>query len=166
MSGKDGEGDEATSSLKGAIKKVAKTDEEEKLELVGFMSSGLVVDASTQLGLRFQQKQYEQRRKALIQPADYANERAEAYNALTKSVNDSYSAAAKKYTEAGMPPEMAKQFALQAARNESAIQQQIFELQFPSGANLIELGQQTAQYAGLGKAQAPRLRAPARRRRR
>ena len=79
--------------------------------------------------------------------------------------DDTYAAAAKKYTSSGLPPEMAKQFALQAARNESQIQQQLFELSFPSGANVLELNAQTKKFKGLGGA-APARRAPARRRRR
>ena len=70
----------------------------------------------------------------------------------------------------GMPPEMAKKFALQAAANESAIQQQVFELSFPSGANALELSTQAAtanaRIPGFGSAQPARRRAPARRRRR
>ena len=129
------------------------------------LSSGLGIDAATQLGLKFQQNQYEQRRKALISPEKYAEARAVAYAELTTSVNNTYKAAASKYTSSGLPPDMAKQFALQAARNESQIQQQLFELQFPSGANVLELNAQTKKFKGLGGA-APARRAPARRRRR
>ena len=150
--------------LKAAIKVKSTAEEEEQLQLLSILSSGLGVDAATQLGLKFQQNQYEQRRKALISPDAYARERAAAYTELTDSVNETYAAAAKKYTSSGLPPEMAKQFALQAARNESQIQQQLFELQFPSGANVLELNAQTKKFKGLGGA--PARRAPARRRRR
>ena len=139
-------------------------EEEEQLQVLSMLSSGLGIDAATQLGLKFQQNQYEQRRKALISPDVYAGERAKAYTELTKSVNDTYNAAATKYTSSGLPPEMAKQFALQAARNESQIQQQLFELSFPSGANVLEINAQTKKFQGLGGA--PARRAPARRRRR
>jgi hypothetical protein len=153
-----------SSGLSGSLKAKATKEEEEQLQFIAAMSSGLVVDAATQLGLKFQQNQYEQRRKALISPDDYARDRATAYNELTTSVNEVYTAAATKYTSSGLPPEMAKQFALQAARNESQIQQQLFELSFPSGANILELNAQTKKFQGLGGA--PARRAPARRRRR
>ena len=155
----------SSGGLKGAIKVKSVADEEEQQEVIAMMSSGLIVDASTQLGLKFQQNQYEQRRLALISPERYADARAVAYAELTTSVNNTYKAAASKYTSSGLPPDMAKQFALQAARNESQIQQQLFELQFPSGANVLELNAQTKKFKGLGGA-APARRAPARRRRR
>ena len=154
-----------SSGLGKALKAKVLTEEEEKQQILAMMSSGLIVDASTQLGLKFQQNQYEQRRLALISPERYADARALAYAELTTSVNNTYKAAASKYTSSGLPPDMAKQFALQAARNESQIQQQLFELQFPSGANVLELNAQTKKFKGLGGA-APARRAPARRRRR
>ena len=162
-------GSSSSSGLKGSLKAKATVEEEEQLQALSMLSSGLGIDAATQLGLKFQQNQYEQRRKALISPDAYARDRAAAYTELTTSVNDTYAAAAKKYTSSGLPPDMAKQFALQAARNESQIQQQLFELSFPSGANVLELSTQAATtnsaIPGFGAAQ-PRRRAPARRRRR
>ena len=157
-------GSSSSSGLKGSLKAKATVEEEEQLQALSMLSSGLGIDAATQLGLKFQQNQYEQRRKALISPDAYARERAAAYTELTDSVNETYAAAAKKYTSSGLPPDMAKQFALQAARNESQIQQQLFELSFPSGANVLEINAQTQKFKGLGGA--PARRAPARRRRR
>ena len=126
-------------------------------------------NASTLLGLDFQAKQYESRRSALLEPDVYAGNRGRAFNAMKTAINDKHAEAIKQYLEAGMPPEMAKKFALQAAANESAIQQQVFELHFPSGANVLELSTQAATtnsaIPGFGAAQ-PRRRAPARRRRR
>ena len=116
-------GSSSSSGLKGFLKAKATVEEEEQLQALSMLSSGLGIDAATQLGLKFQQNQYEQRRKALISPDAYARERAAAYTELTDSVNETYAAAAKKYTSSGLPPDMAKQFALQAARNESQIQQ-------------------------------------------
>jgi Tfp pilus assembly protein PilE len=126
-----------------------------------------VGDASTLLGLDFQAKQYETRRKALLDPAAYARDRADAYNTLKTAVNDKFNNALKEYTSSGLPPEMAKKFALTAASNESAMQQQMFELEYPSGANAIEMNAAAPHLASLGgqniAAQA-RRRAPARRR--
>jgi hypothetical protein len=152
----------SSSGLSAKLKEVAQ--DEETMQVVAMMSSGLTVNASTQLGLKFQQNQYEQRRKALISPDVYADDRAKAYTALTQSVDEAYTAAATKYTASGLPPDMAKQFALQAAKNESNIQQQLFELQFPSGANVLELNAQTKRFKGLGGAAPAARRAPARRR--
>ena len=153
----------SSGGLGAKLKKVSQ-EEAETMQVVAMMSSGLIVNASTQLGLKFQQNQYEQRRKALISPDVYADDRAKAYAALTESVDEAYTAAAKKYTASGLPPDMAKQFALQAAKNESNIQQQLFELQVPSGANVLELNAQTKRFKGLGGAAPAARRAPARRR--
>ncbi len=131
--------------------------------------SASVPDASTLLGLDFQANQYESRREALLEPTKYARHRATAFTEMKTAINTKHSEALQHYINAGMPPEMAKKFALQAAANESAIQQQVFELSFPSGANVLELSTQAATanaaIPGFGSAQ-PRRRAPARRRRR
>ena len=88
---------------------------------------------------------------------------------MKTAINKKHNDAISHYLGAGMPPEMAKKFALQAAANESSIQQQVFELNFPSGANVLELNTQVAtrnsKIPGFGAAQ-PYRRAPARRRRR
>jgi Tfp pilus assembly protein PilE len=124
-----------------------------------------VGDASTLLGLDFQAKQYETRRKALLDPAGYATERAASYTQLTTAVNEKFNNALKEYTSSGLPPEAAKKFALQAASNESAMQQQMFELEFPSGANAIEMNASTVRLASLGgQSITAKRRAPARRR--
>ena len=67
-----------------------------------------VGDASTLLGLDFQAKQYETRRKALLDPAAYARDRADAYTLLKTAVNEKFNNALKEYTSAGLPPEAAK----------------------------------------------------------
>ena len=131
--------------------------------------TAVTADASTLLGLDFQAKQYESRREALLDPAKYAAERATAFGDMKAAINTKHTDALKHYIAAGMPPEMAKKFAMQAAANESAIQQQVFELSFPSGANVLELNTQVAKrnskIPGFGAAQPARRRAPARRRR-
>ena len=138
---------------------------EAKIAPIALVNS--VGSASTLLGLDFQANQYETRRKALLDPAGYAGARARAYKALTTAVNDKFTATLSEYVASGLPPEMAKKFALQAASNESAMQQQMFELEYPSGANAIELNAAAPHLASLGgqniAAQAKR-RAPARRR--
>ena len=138
--------------------------------MVKYATTALVADASTLLGLDFQAKQYESRRNALLDPANYARDRSTAFDEMKRLINNKHTDAIKHYMASGMPPEMAKKFALQAAANESAIQQQVFELSFPSGANVLELNTQVAKQnlriPGFGAAQPARRRAPARRRRR
>lgn len=151
--------------LQAAINKVEK-DFNSQLAILG-TSKGMPAEASTLLGLDFQAKQYEARREALVDPSNYATKRATAFDEMKKAVNDKYNSAMKEYFASGLPPETAKKFALQAAANESAIQQQIFEVSFPSGANILELGAQAHRFKGLGDVTAPpRRRAPARSRRR
>ena len=73
----------------------------------------------------------------------------------------------QKYVNTGMAPDVAKQFAMQAAANERNIQQQILEVEYPSGANAIELSRSVTVANSTnypGGMPAPR-RAPARRRR-
>ncbi len=130
-------------------------------------STALTADASTLLGLDFQAKQYGNRREALLDPARYASKRATAFDEMKTTINNKYSDALRNYIGAGMPPEMGKKFALQAAANESSIQQQVFELSFPSGANILEMASAAPRLASLGGAQntAVKRRAPAGKRR-
>ena len=126
-------------------------------------------DASTLLGLDFQQKQYESRREALLDPAAYARHRTNAYTTMRAAVNTKFEEALKDYTASGMPPAMAKEYALRAAANESATQQQVFEMNYPSGANILEMKAAAPRFMSLGGEQntavgPARRRAPARRR--
>ena len=151
------------------LKTIAKLETDFTGQMTQYAATALVPDASTLLGLDFQAKQYESRREALLEPGNYARSRSTAFNAMKAAINTKHAVSIKHYLEAGMPPEMAKKFALQAAANESAIQQQVFELHYPSGANVLELNTQVAKrnskIPGFEAAQAQR-RAPARRRRR
>ena len=140
---------------------------EEVKNAVGAAQAGFGVSASQTLGITFAQNQYDQRVKALTDPGTYATERKRAYGKLAKAVDESYAAALQKYVNTGMAPDVAKQFAMQAAANERNIQQQILEVEYPSGANAIELSRSvavanSANFPG-GMPPAPR-RAPARRR--
>ena len=140
---------------------------EETKNAIGASQQGFGVSASQQLGITFAQNQYDQRVKALTDPGTYATERKRAYGKLAKAVDESYAAALQKYVNTGMAPDVAKQFAMQAAANERNIQQQILEVEYPSGANAIELSRSVAVANSAnypGGMPAPR-RAPARRRR-
>jgi len=131
--------------------------------------AGMAIPASQQLGLQFQQDQYNRRLEALIDPGPYAGKRATAFNSMTASVDAVFTQAMEKYLKTKMPPDMARKFAMQAADNERQIQQQILEATFPSGANVIGMERQVAtanirNYPGGVSAQrAPARRKPARR---
>ena len=145
---------------------VAKASEEVK-SAMGAVQAGFGISASQQLGITFAQNQYDKRVVALTDPGAYATERKRAYGRLAKAVDKSYAEALEKYAETGMAPDVAKSFAMRAADNERQIQQQILEVEYPSGANAIELSRSvavanSANYPG-GMPSAPR-RAPARRR--
>ena len=145
---------------------VAKASEETK-NAIGAVQAGFGVSASQQLGITFAQNQYEKRVQALTDPGSYAADRKRAYGKLAKAVDKSYADALEKYSATGMSVDVAKSFAMQAADNERQIQQQILEVEYPSGANAIELSRSvavanSANYPG-GMPSALR-RAPARRR--
>ena len=101
-------------------------------------SAGFGMSASQQLGLSFKQNQYERRLQALTKPIDYATDRKAAFDKMRHSVDDSFNVALSKYINVGMPTNLARQYAMQAAANEGQIQQQLMEVEFPSGANVIE----------------------------
>ena len=147
----------------GLKRSISKLEKEFNSSMTTLTTQSTTADASTLLGLDFQAKQYESRRNAL-DPGNYARDRSTAFDDMKTAINKKHTNAIKHYLDAGMPPEMAKKFALQAAANESAIQQQVFELSFPSGANVLELNTQVAKQnsriPGFASAQ------PARRRRR
>ena len=156
-------------SVEDGLKRSIQKLEKDFNTMTTLTTQSTTANASTLLGLDFQAKQYESRRNALLDPANYARDRSTAFDDMKTAINKKHTDAIKHYLDAGMPPEMAKKFALQAAANESAIQQQVFELSFPSGANVLELNTQVAKrnskIPGFGAAQPARRRAPARRRR-
>ena len=147
------------------MKKQISEAAEEIKNAVGAAQAGFGVSASQQLGIVFAQNQYAKRVQALTDPGEYARERKAAYANLVKSVDDTYTEALAKYTGTGMSPDVAKQFAMQAAANERNIQQQILEVEYPSGANAIELSRSVAVANSTNYPGGMPARAPARRRR-
>ena len=119
------------------------------------------MSVNQQLGLSFKQNQYRKRLKAL--PADYAAERKNSYDKMVDEVDSSFNAALGKYIGVGMPADLARQYAMQAAANEGQIQQQLMEIEFPSGANLIEQDRSISK-ANMKEYIGAPTRAPARRR--
>ena len=98
---------------------------------------GNAVDPIRELGLRLEQQQYNTRLQALMAPGDYARERGAAFDAMIGHVSTSYADAYKGFIEAGLPTNMAKQYALAAANNEKQVRRQVLETQYPTNANLI-----------------------------
>ena len=126
-------------------------------------AAGFGMSASQQLGLSFKQNQYEKRLQALTKPADYATDRKASYDKMVEEVDSSFNQALAKYINVGMPADLARQYAMQAAANEGQIQQQLMEIEFPSGANLIE-EERAISKANMKEYIGAPTRAPARRR--
>ena len=134
-------------------------------------AGGYKVDAVRELGLELEQKQYNTRLLALTKPADYAAARAAEFDKLIKAVDHSYQSSYAGFTDAGMPHEMAKNYALAAANTEKQVRRQIMETLYPSGANVIgdasmvrDTAGSVANLAGMGGG-APRRRRAAPRKR-
>ena len=106
-------------------------------DLVIASTIGNAVDPIRELGLRLEQKQYNTRLQALMSPGDYARERGAAFDAMIDHVSASYADAYKGFIDAGLPTNMAKQYALAAANNEKQVRRQVLETQYPTNANLI-----------------------------
>ena len=136
------------------------------------------VDAAKELGLSLEAHQYATRLLALTKPADYATARQDEFDKLVKGVNKVYLNSYTGFSNAGMPHEMAKGYALAAANTEKQVRRQIMETLYPSGANLIgdasmvrDTAGSVAHLAGMGggaprrRRAAPRKRAAPRRRR-
>ena len=131
--------------------------------------AGFGMSASQQLGLSFQQNQYNKRLQALTKPEAYARERKDAFDKMSQEVDQSFNEALGKYISVGMPTTLAREYALRAAGNEMQIQQQLMQVEFPSGANLIEENRtiSTANaknyIGGVPRKRAPRRAAPRKR---
>ena len=135
------------------------------------------VDAARELGLDLESRQYNTRLMALTKPADYAAARQAEFDKVVAGVKKVYQNSYTGFSNAGMPHEMAKGYALAAANTEKQVRRQIMETLFPSGANLIgdaamvrSMTGSIANLAGTGgqatrRRRAPRKRAAPRRRR-
>ena len=129
------------------------------------------VNAAKELGLDLESRQYATRLLALTKPADYAAARQDEFDRLVAGVNKVYLNSYTGYSNAGMPHEMAKGYALAAANTEKQVRRQIMETLYPSGANLIgdasmvrDTAGSVANLTGMG-GQAPRRRRAAPRKR-
>ena len=103
----------------------------------GALSLFKMVDPIRELGLDLEQKQYQTRLDALSNPVAYARKRQTAFDEMVGHIRTSYQDAFTGFLKAGMPTDMAKNTALQAANNEKLVCRQVIESQFPTGANFI-----------------------------
>ena len=127
-------------------------------------SGGYEVDAARELGLDLEARQYNTRLMALTKPVDYAAARQEEFDKMVKNVKKVYKNSYTSFSNAGMPHEMAKGYALAVANTEKQVCRQIMETLCSSGANVIVRRTEgsVARLEGMGGG-AP-LSAPRRRR--
>jgi hypothetical protein len=115
------------------------------------------------------QRQFARRTQAILKPADYQTDRDKAFEGVKRSVTTKFSDSLTSYLAAGVPRQMAEQYALNAAADEKRHQAQLFELVFPStndAAFAVGLSHQNAaQFPGAVRDPAPvaTLAAPRRR---
>ena len=129
------------------------------------------VDAARELGLDLENRQYAIRLQALTSPKEYAQARQEEFDKVVAGVKKVYHNSYTGFSNAGMPHEMAKNYALAAANAEKQVRHQVLETLYPSGANLIgdaamvrSMTGSVANLTGTG-GQAPRRRRAAPRKR-
>ena len=124
-------------------------------------------DIKRELGITLENNQYSARLEALTKPEDYYNRRKALIDEMTSEVQLAYQKSFGEYANSGLPDEVAKQYALQAARTAMNAKMQVIELRYPSGANAVgaaALGRDNAPAGLLPGVSASKRRAPARRR--
>ena len=95
------------------------------------------VDVARELWLDLENRQYAIRLQALTSPKEYAQSRQEEFDKVVAGVKKAYHNSYTGFSNAGMPHEMAKGYALAAADTEKQVRRQIMETLYPSGANII-----------------------------
>ncbi len=126
-----------------------------------FLATG---DIKRELGITLEDQQYAARLQALTKPGDYYTNRKLLVDQMTNEVQLAYQKSFAEYARSGLPTEVAKQYAMQAAKTAMAANMQLIELRFPSGANAIGSAAMGRQYAPKGSLAVAARRAPARRR--
>ena len=123
-------------------------------------------DIKRELGITLEDQQYKSRLEALTKPDDYYAKRKALTDVMTTEVQLAYQKSFAEYADSGLPNEVAKQYALQAARTAMATKMQLIELRFPSGANAVGAASLSRVNTLPGTFPVPisRPRAPARRR--
>ena len=109
-------------------------------------------DINKSLGLDREKKQYDQRLKALTEPATYGRERGVEWLAMTEAVKDYFEKTTTYLGEAGFDWEDSKEKAKDLAKQFAAIERQKLELKFPTAANVIGAQRQVDLAFGPGAA--------------
>ena len=126
----------------------------------GFLKTG---DIKRELGITLEDQQYAARLQALTKPEDYYTERKKLTDLMATEVQLAFQKSFAEYANSGLPNEVARQYAMQAARTSMAAKMQLIELRFPSGANAIGSAAMGREFAPEGLL--PTRRAPAKKRR-
>ena len=135
-------------------------------------SAATLIDPNRDLGFDLMQRQFAMRTKAVLKPADYQTDRDRAFDAVKREVGKKFNESFTNFIGAGVPRQMAEQYALNAAADEKRHLAQLFELQFPStndAAFAVGMSHQNASHfpgavrdpAAVATIAAPRRRAAA-----
>jgi hypothetical protein len=127
---------------------------------IEFLATG---DLKRELGITLEDQQYQARLEALTKPKDYYNRRKLLTDQMTTEVQLAFQKSFAEYANSGLPNDVSRQYAMQAARTAMAAKMQLIELRFPSGANAIGSAASNREYALPGSL--PTRRAPANKRR-
>jgi hypothetical protein len=125
-----------------------------------FLNTG---DIRRELGITLEDQQYAARLMALTKPGDYYTERKKLTDQMTTEVQLAFQKSFAEYANSGLPNDVSRQYAMQAARTTMAAKMQLIELRFPSGANAIGSASMSRAFAPEGLL--PTRRAPAKKRR-
>ena len=74
----------------GLKKSIAKLEKTFNSSMTTLAAQSTTANASTLLGLDFQAKQYESRRNALLDPANYARDRSTAFDEMKRAINEKH----------------------------------------------------------------------------
>ena len=94
-------------------------------------------DINKSLGLTREKQQYEQRLKALTDPADYSTKRGEEWDKMVAAVKKYFDDTVVYLGEAGFDWDDSKERAKALTKDFAAIERQKLELKFPTAANVI-----------------------------
>ena len=129
-----------------------------------FLGTG---DIKRELGITLEDQQYAARLEALTKPADYYAKRKALTDQMSAEVQLAFQKSFAEYANSGLPNEVARQYAMQAARTAMTTKMQLIELRFPSGANAIgsaAMGRDNAPAGSLSVRRAPAKKRRTRRR--
>ena len=129
-----------------------------------FLGTG---DIKRELGITLEDNQYQARLEALTKPGDYYAKRKALTDQMTMEVQVAFQKSFAEYANSGLPNDVSRQYAMQAARTAMAAKMQLIELRFPSGANAIgsaAMGRDNAPAGSLSVRRAPAKKRRTRRR--